>query len=146
MSITDNVILHSFSDTVYEVPCNQFHFVTQSFWCFVPLYFIKVSKVKGLLLHNGCDDDHCVAESALQDDALMFCNPEASSVLDPDQGSQDGSSELPNLSVIKPVPESNSRIGESSQEIVQPAEQLPEEPRHSTCTEHTGESNNITEF
>uniref|UniRef100_A0A672RKN2 Zinc/cadmium resistance protein-like n=1 Tax=Sinocyclocheilus grahami TaxID=75366 RepID=A0A672RKN2_SINGR len=51
----------------------------------------KVAQVVKDLLQNGCEDldDHCVVGSALQDDALMFCNPEASRVLDPDQGSQD---------------------------------------------------------
>ncbi|KAK2894960.1 hypothetical protein Q8A67_012189 [Cirrhinus molitorella] len=80
--------------------------------------------------------------SALQDDALMFCNPEASSVLDPDQGSQDCSSELPNPSITEPFQsshsqKSNSSIGESSQEVIQPVEQLPEEACHSTCTKPT---------
>ncbi|KAG1938694.1 zinc transporter 1 isoform X2 [Pimephales promelas] len=69
--------------------------------------------------HDGVNKDH------LQDDALMFCNPEASSVLDPDQGS----SESPNLSDTKPVPE--SRISETS------IQKLPEEPRHPTGTEPT---------
>ncbi|XP_067275503.1 proton-coupled zinc antiporter SLC30A1 [Pseudorasbora parva] len=87
--------------------------------------------------HLRRNDPHSASESKdhLQDDVLMFCNPKASSVLDPDQGSQDESSELPNLSVINPVPE--SRIGESSPEIIQPTEQLPEEPRLSACTEPT---------
>ncbi|XP_042630696.1 zinc/cadmium resistance protein [Cyprinus carpio] len=87
---------------------------------------------------DGCEDldDHCVVGSALQDDALMFCNPEASGVLDPDQGSQHRSSELPEPSITEPVQssqsqKSNSRISESSQEII------PEEPHLSTCTERT---------
>ncbi|XP_073707218.1 calcium/manganese antiporter SLC30A10 [Garra rufa] len=80
--------------------------------------------------------------SALQDDALMFCNPEASSVLDPDQDSQDCSSELPNPGITEPLQsshsqKSNSSIGESSQEIIQPVEQLPEEPCDFTCTKPT---------
>ncbi|KAL0168679.1 hypothetical protein M9458_036901, partial [Cirrhinus mrigala] len=80
--------------------------------------------------------------SALQDDALMFCNPEASSVLDPDQDSQDCSSELPNPSVAEPLQSthsqvSNSGVSESSQEIIQHGEQLPEEPSDSTCTKST---------
>ncbi|XDV29742.1 hypothetical protein PO909_032788 [Leuciscus waleckii] len=77
--------------------------------------------------YNVCDDDGCVVDH-LQDDALMFCNPEASSVLDPDRGS----SESPNLSATKPVPESS--IGERSEEITQ---KLPEEPRHPTAAEPT---------
>ncbi|XP_056090228.1 proton-coupled zinc antiporter SLC30A1 [Rhinichthys klamathensis goyatoka] len=72
--------------------------------------------------HDGINKDH------LQDEALMFCNPEASSVLDPDRGS----SESPNLSATKPVPESS--ISETSEEIIQ---KLPEEPRHPTGTEPT---------
>uniref|UniRef100_A0A8C1D0I1 Uncharacterized protein n=1 Tax=Cyprinus carpio carpio TaxID=630221 RepID=A0A8C1D0I1_CYPCA len=49
---------------------------------------------------DGCEDldDHCVVGSALQDDALMFCNPEASGVLDPDQGSQ---AQLGSVAVIQ---------------------------------------------
>ncbi|XP_050990688.1 uncharacterized protein LOC127180592 [Labeo rohita] len=80
--------------------------------------------------------------SALQDDALMFCNPEASSVLDPDQDSQDCSSELPNPSVTDPLQSSHSQVskssvGESSQEIIQHGEQIPEQPCDSTCTKST---------
>ncbi|KAK7160889.1 hypothetical protein R3I93_008529 [Phoxinus phoxinus] len=70
--------------------------------------------------HDGTSKDH------LQDNTLMFCNPEASSVLDPDRGS----SESPNLSATNPVPESS--VGERSEEITQ---KLPEEPRHPTGTE-----------
>ncbi len=88
------------------------------------------------LLQNGCEDldDHCVVGGALQDDALMFCNPEASSALD-----QDSSAEFPNPSISDSVQSSHAqtsipRIGGSS------ADQLPEEPRHSTCTEPSGES------
>ncbi|XP_016097702.1 zinc/cadmium resistance protein [Sinocyclocheilus grahami] len=85
------------------------------------------------------NDPHSTSESkgsALQDDALMFCNPEASRVLDPDQGSQHSSSELPEHSITEAVQsshsqKSNSRISESSQEII------PEDRHHSTCTEPT---------
>ncbi|XP_043072540.1 zinc/cadmium resistance protein [Puntigrus tetrazona] len=74
---------------------------------------------------------------ALQDDALMFCNPEASSVLDPDQGC---SAEILNPSASEPVRSSLAqtsvpRASGSSQDIVQRSERLPEEPRHSTGTE-----------
>lgn len=93
------------------------------------------------LLQKGCEDldDHCVVGSALQNDTLMFCNPEASRDLDPDRA------ELPKPSISDPVQSSPAqtstpRIGGSSQEIIQHSEQLPEEPRHSTCTEPTGES------
>ncbi|XP_016107163.1 uncharacterized protein [Sinocyclocheilus grahami] len=105
------------------------------------LYFIMIGKVKHLQ-QNGCEDldDHWVVGSALQDDTLMFCNPEASSVLDPDPGCQDGSAEFPNHSISDPVQSGRAqtptpRIAGRSQEIIQHSEQLPEEARHSTCTE-----------
>uniref|UniRef100_A0A8C1UYE2 Cation efflux protein cytoplasmic domain-containing protein n=1 Tax=Cyprinus carpio TaxID=7962 RepID=A0A8C1UYE2_CYPCA len=81
------------------------------------------------LLQKGCEDldDHCVVGSALQNDTLMFCNPEASRDLDPDRA------ELPKPSISDPVQSSPAqtstpRIGGSSQEIMQHSEQLPEEP------------------
>ncbi|XP_026087182.1 zinc/cadmium resistance protein [Carassius auratus] len=85
------------------------------------------------------NDPHSSSENkgrALEDDTLMFCNPEASRVLDPDQGSQHGSSELPNPSIPEPVQSSqcqtsDSRISASSLEIIREA------PRHSSCTERT---------
>ncbi|XP_055030816.2 uncharacterized protein [Misgurnus anguillicaudatus] len=84
-------------------------------------------------------DLHSTLESteiALQNDALMFCNPEAPSVLDPDQSFHDCSStcsELQNHNITKPLPDAHAQISnmsESSQEVPQPTEQLSEEP---TC-------------
>uniref|UniRef100_A0A8C1G9L4 Uncharacterized protein n=1 Tax=Cyprinus carpio TaxID=7962 RepID=A0A8C1G9L4_CYPCA len=72
--------------------------------------------------------------------SLMRNNPDSTSEhLDPDRA------ELPKPSISDPVQSSPAqtstpRIGGSSQEIMQHSEQLPEEPRHSTCTEPTGES------
>ncbi|XP_077087056.1 uncharacterized protein LOC143738866 [Siphateles boraxobius] len=73
--------------------------------------------------HDGIITDH------LQDDTLMFCNPEASSVLDPDRGSSE--------SANKPVPESS--ISERSEEITQ---KLPEESRRPTGTGEREEQHN----
>ncbi|XP_042599859.1 zinc transporter 1-like isoform X2 [Cyprinus carpio] len=74
--------------------------------------------------------------------SLMRNNPDSTSErkasrdLDPDRA------ELPKPSISDPVQSSPAqtstpRIGGSSQEIIQHSEQLPEEPRHSTCTEPT---------
>ncbi|XP_052007884.1 uncharacterized protein LOC127661293 [Xyrauchen texanus] len=74
-------------------------------------------------------------EGALQDDALMFCNPEAPCVLDSDQRFKDWSSlssELPNPNitklVIESIPAQYSTSCFSSQEVFQ----HPEESLHST--------------
>ncbi|XP_065139977.1 uncharacterized protein [Paramisgurnus dabryanus] len=110
---------------------------------------------------NEADDEriqpdlHSTSEStetALQNDALMFCNPEAPSVLDPDQSSHDCSStcsELQNHNITKPLPElghaqiSKSNMCESSQEVLQPTEQLSEEhscmPPHEQGAHHTSQ-------
>lgn len=85
---------------------------------------------------------------AVQDEALMFCNPEAPSVLNPDQSSQDCPSTfsvLQNHHVSKPVPElshaqiSKSSVCESTHKVLQSTEELSEEPVISTCTDPTSE-------
>ncbi|XP_051953019.1 zinc transporter 10-like [Xyrauchen texanus] len=104
--------------------------------------FNKCPELTKTVPHSASEDK----ERALEDDALVFCNPKASSVLDPDQGYQDcpsSCSELPNPHTIKPVIESSPAqnstpyICESSQEVFQPTIQHPEEPIHSTCMDPT---------
>ncbi|XP_009292164.1 proton-coupled zinc antiporter SLC30A1 [Danio rerio] len=71
-------------------------------------------------------------ESALPDGALMFCNPQTSSVLDPNQTSPDGSSSCQNTNVTesKHTQTSQSSIGEAPQKIPEPIEKPPEEQKH----------------
>ncbi|XP_057204332.1 proton-coupled zinc antiporter SLC30A1 [Triplophysa rosa] len=90
-------------------------------------------------------DLHSTSESkgiAVQDEALMFCNPEAPSVLNPDQSSRDCSSicsELQNHHVSKPVAElsqaqiHNSSVCESTSKVLQSTE----EHVYSTFTDPT---------